>query len=54
MNAQTVYQKTVFHHEDRQTVEQVDRRGCTGSVLGGFQGRTLFTPKQPGLSLHLS
>lgn len=54
MNALTVYQKTVFHHEGRQTVEQLDQRGCTGSVLGGFQGSTLFNPKQPGLTLHQS
>lgn len=37
---QTQYQESLFCHDDSQAVEQVDQRGCAGSVLGGFQETT--------------
>lgn len=44
-----------FHHEDRQAVKQVAKRGCEVSILRGSQDHNgSLSPEQPGATLHLA
>lgn len=42
-----------FPCEDSQTVEEVDEKGCAGSLLGDFQDQ-LKSPEELSLTLHWS